>query len=357
MHCFSPRLRSALLYGLLSFPFTALPDEAHWEFLLFPEATAYYHSPAVKGYGEKPRGLLPAADLFVTSISGPVRFLAEVLLSDQERELERFQLGYQLGAARTLWLGRFHSPIGYWNSTYHHGSHLQATILRPALIDYEDKGGVIPSHLSGLLWDQRITHAAGELRWMAAAGAAPELGDHTLQPYNLLDRGAGRHRDSAIFRVSYKPDDLAREEYGLSYAYTDIATTPGHPLAGVRQNLVSVYFDRDALGMRWLFEGYLMYHDTGISGSRVRSTTRSAYLQIEHQISDDNSVYARGEATDGAEHDAYLQTFPMFIQGRGLFGLRHELSTKQAIKLELCRSRSFDVRYNSVMLQWSAAYP
>ena len=157
MHGYSSRLQRTLLCGLLSIPLTALSDEAHWEFLLFPEVTSYYHSPVVVDYSEKPRGLIPAASLFVTSISGPVRFLAEVLMSDQERELERFQFGYQLDAAQTLWLGRFHNPIGYWNSTYHHGSHLQTTILRPALIDYEDKGGVIPSHPSKV-GDSRCAH-------------------------------------------------------------------------------------------------------------------------------------------------------------------------------------------------------
>lgn len=182
MHCPSSRLRIAFLFGLFIFPIPALADETRWEFLLFPEVTAFHHSPVVNDYGVKPHGLQPAASLFVTSTSGAFRFLGEVLLSDQERELERFQLGYQLNASRTLWLGRFHSPIGYWNSSYHHGSHLQTSIMRPALIDYEDEGGVIPSHISGLLWDQHISRGVGELRWIAAVGAAPELGDHTCIP-------------------------------------------------------------------------------------------------------------------------------------------------------------------------------
>lgn len=109
--------------------------------------------------------------------------------------------------------------------------------------------------------------------------------------------------------------------------------------------------------MRWLFEGYLMHHDSSISGSTIHSSARSAYLQLERRISENNTVYTRGETTIGAGHDPYLLTFPLFLRSRSLIGLRHELNTKQAIKIEFGRSRAIDVQYNSVLLQWSAAYP
>ena len=60
-------------------------------------------------------------------------------------DLERLQFGYTLSDAATLWLGRFHTPFGYWNTAYHHGTQIQTSALRPRFIDFEDKGGIVPT--------------------------------------------------------------------------------------------------------------------------------------------------------------------------------------------------------------------
>src|SRR5207253_1865158 len=40
--------------------------------------------------------------------------------------------------------------IGYWNNAYHHGEALQPTIGRPGLFEFEDGGGMLPIHATGL---------------------------------------------------------------------------------------------------------------------------------------------------------------------------------------------------------------
>ncbi len=63
-------------------------------------------------------------------------------------DVERLQVGYTFNNF-TLWMGRFHTPFGQWNTAYHHGAQLQNTIYRPRFIDFEDKGGIIPAHSVG----------------------------------------------------------------------------------------------------------------------------------------------------------------------------------------------------------------
>src|SRR6266513_3180390 len=39
-------------------------------------------------------------------------------------DLERAQLGYQFADSATVWLGRFHTPYGYYNTAFHHGQQI-----------------------------------------------------------------------------------------------------------------------------------------------------------------------------------------------------------------------------------------
>src|SRR4249920_193305 len=64
--------------------------------------------------------------------------------------LERIQLGYQLADATTLWLGRFHTPYGYYNTAFHHGQQISTSLRRPKLVEFEASGGVLPAHTVGL---------------------------------------------------------------------------------------------------------------------------------------------------------------------------------------------------------------
>lgn len=63
-------------------------------------------------------------------------------------DLERFWVRYTVHNAFMVSAGKFHTPLGYWNRTYHHGSLLQPTVDRPALFGF---GSALPIHSTGLL--------------------------------------------------------------------------------------------------------------------------------------------------------------------------------------------------------------
>ena len=95
-------------------------------------------------------------DIYVTpQFSDRVRALAEALIEFGEDtgepgiDLERMQIGYAFSDTFTIWLGRFHSPFGYYNTAFHHGQLMQTSIKKPKFLDFEDSGGVMPSHTVG----------------------------------------------------------------------------------------------------------------------------------------------------------------------------------------------------------------
>jgi len=64
-------------------------------------------------------------------------------------ELERVIVRYDLNDYFKLSFGRYHTPINYWNTAFHHGQWLQTTISRPEMTQFG--GSFIPVHFVGSL--------------------------------------------------------------------------------------------------------------------------------------------------------------------------------------------------------------
>ncbi len=93
-------------------------------------------------------------DLYLTSeLSERMSFLGEVVFEYDDSfvvDVERVGIRYLVSDQLNLVLGKHHTPIGAWNTAYHHGSLLQPTISRPLMFLFEDEGGVLPIHTTGL---------------------------------------------------------------------------------------------------------------------------------------------------------------------------------------------------------------
>jgi hypothetical protein len=134
-----------------------LPVEAA-DLLLFPSVTASQQPiPDAESADKK---FIPAVDIFYATEFNRALFLAEYLASSNENELERFQFGWHILPGKTLWLGRFHNAISFWNTQNHHGDFLQSSLSRPSIANYEDEYGPLPSHISGFLLES--TRTAGD---------------------------------------------------------------------------------------------------------------------------------------------------------------------------------------------------
>jgi hypothetical protein len=63
-------------------------------------------------------------------------------------DLERTIIRYDWNDAAKISFGRYHTPINFWNTAYHHGSWLQTSISRPDMIQFG--GRLIPVHFIGI---------------------------------------------------------------------------------------------------------------------------------------------------------------------------------------------------------------
>ena len=117
--------------------------------------------------------------------------------------LERLWAGYTFNDFLIIRAGRFHTALGYWNKTFHHGRHLFKTVDRPFFLKFEDIGGVMPIHIIGLEVAGSASLGSSMFKYWLEVGNGPGLqedeharffpgGDYGLTARNLSDNNDGK---------------------------------------------------------------------------------------------------------------------------------------------------------------------
>ncbi len=329
---------------------TGLPGDL----LLFPDVTVIGRFDQGPQHRLAESQIIPAINVFYTADYGRFRFLGEWLVSTKTHNLERFQLGLHLEES-SLWLGRFHNPIGYWNMQFHHGGFLQDTISRPGIMAFETAGGIIPNHLTGFLWEGIRQFDEAGLYYTVGVGAGPQY-NRGLEAFNLVEPG-GSHHPGVSFRLGYQPVSYGVDEFGISGAYNQIhSDAPAYEQ--VEQFVATAYANKQFNSLRLTSEVvYVNNQLDGRLGGKASGDFVNAYAQLEWAFHPDWTLIGRAEGTMGDHNDPYLALFPTYVQDRLLGGMRYNVTHNTAVKLELSQEHLRDDRFGQVMFQWSAVFP
>jgi hypothetical protein len=323
------------------------------DLLFFPDITGTHDSISVPGL--KQNELMPEVDIFYSTEHERLRFLAEFLLSRDEHDMERLQVGWLAHPTTTLWIGRFHNPLGFWNSAHHHGAFMQTTISRPGIIAFEDDGGVLPTHVSGLLAEGTLDREGGDVNYAFGIGKGPELASG-LEPVNILElRNGGKLAVSA--RLSYRPPDESVGEFGGFAGYTRI------PVAGAAfdeadQTVAGIFYNVETERFRLIGEMFRVNNRLKGMSMADDADFTAGYVQSEYQVHTGWTIYGRLEGTGGTKNNPYLDLIPDFLKARAMAGSRVGVGRNQALKLEISRNkRQDDAQFSQISLQWSMVYP
>jgi hypothetical protein len=124
-------------------------------------------------------------------------------------EVERAFIRYDYNDAFKISFGRYHTPIGYWNTAYHHGLWLQTTIRRPEYIRFGST--FVPVHFIGAVAEGRIP--SGPIGLGYAAGIGNGRGD---VPSRGGDAGDVNHNRAWIAQLTSRPIALLGFEAGAA---------------------------------------------------------------------------------------------------------------------------------------------
>lgn len=263
---------------------------------------------------------------------------------DTDADLERLQIGYTVNDALTLWLGRFHTPIGYWNMAFHHGAEIQTTILRPRMLDFEDDGGFLPVHTTGAWATGAQRFGADRLVYHFFAGNGTRIEGGQLNPNAGGDDSGNKVAGAGLsYRFGGRLDGWTA---GLNGLTQKVNAYDGGSVAGrTRLRLLGGYAVYDDDGWEVIGEGYAFRNtDLGNNGNNGSYGNThgswSAYAQVGRTLHERWLPYYRFEKASLNAEDPYFAALDSGrFSSRHVLGLRYNADARAAVKLELNRTR------------------
>ncbi|PWT97608.1 MAG: hypothetical protein C5B51_31070 [Terriglobia bacterium] len=237
-------------------------------------------------------------------------------------EVERLILRYDANDYFKISFGRYHTPVNYWNTAFHHGQWLQTTISRPEMTQFG--GAFIPVHFIGTLVEGAVP--AGGLNLNYNFG----LGNGRGQ---VIGRGgdAGDINNNRAWLVNLfvKPNLPYGIQVGGS-VYRDRLNPIGGQAAGEWIESAHIVWQKET--PEFLAEFANVTHQPVFGRSR---NSQAWYVQAAYRLPWFERLwkpYYRIEQIHVPRSDATFRAVPTFTGSTA--GVRYDFSSLAAFKLE-----------------------
>jgi hypothetical protein len=238
-------------------------------------------------------------------------------------EVERMILRFDQSDKLKVSFGRYHTPINYWNTAFHHGQWLQTTATRPEMIQFGGK--LLPVHFVGGLVEGAVPAHGLNLHYQAGVGNGRS---------SVISRGgdAGdiNGNRASLATVFVKPDGLFGLQAGMSAYFDQVTLSTGRQF---QERIVSAH-------AVWLKEDpEIIAEFAGIrhreAGAALVTWSHAYYVQAAYRLPQSGRLwkpYYRFEHIGIPTADAVFTGIPL-LDGSTV-GVRYDASTFAAIKGE-----------------------
>jgi hypothetical protein len=305
--------------------------------LILRQGHAQIHNTQIRGFvdvntsfqQDKGAFSLGEQDLFITSeLSDRVSFLGESVFKYSatsptlfDVSIERVIMKYNYAGNHNVLVGKHHTPVNYWNDTYHHGRVFFPTIYRPLMFST----GIVPLHTTGLSL-QGLN--LGRLKFGYDIMVGNGIGSNDVSDNNIYK--------SLTAAVHIKPIDGLR--IGASY-YRDIISSNSlstHLHGGTVNNLSRSLQQQLFTGSIALFKNkieLLSEATMAVNHTDSTGTAQSAvmYAYAGYRIKDKFIPYVR---FDWSEYDKNEIYFKKDNTTSYLIGIRYQINYLAVIKFE-----------------------
>jgi len=238
-------------------------------------------------------------------------------------EVERAIIRFDQSDALKVSFGRYHTPINWWNTAFHHGQWLQTSISRPEMVQFG--GRFIPVHFVGALVEGVAPSGGWNINYQAGIGngrgsvisRAGDAGDNNDVPALLLN-------------VFTRPDRAFGLQVGAS-AYSDRITTIGRP--DYNERIVAGHAVWQHENPEVIAEIADVRHTQ--VGTSVTTSSLAYYVQAAYRLPAPARLwkpYYRFEHIDIDSNDVVFADVPNLDVS--IFGVRYDISTYVCIKTE-----------------------
>src|SRR5439155_5016848 len=252
------------------------------------EMQVHYPSLQISGFGDidfsatDQKGSVSGFDLgqFVLHLASPlsekVSYFGEVSFTAQpsgyDLQVERTIIRYDYNDYFKMSFGKYHTPIGYWNTAFHHGAWLQTTIARPQMVKFG--GTFIPVHFVGLQAEGNIPSGALGLGYNLGIGN----GRNSMFS-RAGDSGDVNDNRAWVAKLFARPTRVYGLEVGGSYYRDKLTPNPG---TNFEEWIASAYVVWNKQRPELLAE-YANVHHRDLQTSETFNTT-SYYVQLAYRL-------------------------------------------------------------------------
>jgi len=267
----------------------------------------------------------------IADIDERFTFFGEVSLTAKAKndgysiEVERANVRYDFADEFKISVGRFHTPIGYWNTAFHHGSWLQTSVARPEMIKFGSQ--FLPTHFVGLVAEGAFPTSGLGLGYSVGVGNG--------RAENIAragDAGDFNDRRAWVARVRSRPISIIGLEVGATF-YSDRLQAPDLSVANERIYALHAVLDRDAPEI--LAEYAHVTHDP-VTGSADFPGSDAYYVQFGYRLQGafrSLKPYARVEQVVVPSGDDVFAPLNLNYDGV-VVGIRYDPGIFLALRLE-----------------------
>src|SRR6267154_2000042 len=289
-------------------------------------------------------------DLHLASaLSRKVTYFGELTFNahptDYTVEVERNIIRYDYNDYFKISFGRYHTPIGNWNTAFHHGAWLQTTITRPDFVRFG--GTFIPVHFVGLLAEGNIPSGGAGLSYNVGVGNG--RGNVISRPG---DAGDNNNNRAWVANLYSRPVRLYGLQMGIS-VYRDKITLPNTLPNGnnFREWISAAHLVWTKESPEFLAEFANVNHRNILTNFVTNS--QAFYAQVGYRLpwfEKTLKPYYRFEHTHTSLSE---QVFTNQELVGSIIGLRYDITNYAAFKAEYRNSKRLptDPRVNGVFFQ------
>jgi len=304
-------------------------------------------------------------DLFTEQeLSETSRVTAEIVFEDPgsgfQVDIERLYVRKTITDGFKVAGGRFHTPLGMWNSNFHHGSLIQDTISRPSFLEFEDaQQGIFPAHIVGLYfdgvgdsWSYQLAfgnnsalntqgNLAGTPLELEVKNAKDPSDEKTIIARGSFIFGEG-NVELGIFTMA---NNVA--ESGIATATIGDSALVGFGEALFEQTTTGIDFRYNADRFYVFAEYFSLDTDDNqditdlsnvITANPDSYTTTAYYLQLGVRATDRLNLIYRHEDLTLDDNNTYLDLLGLAAVSHDIIGLNYKIEESHAIKFEINKS-------------------